>query len=141
MQMLIHRLEDTQIVQVDGNNMSWIPLCFTFMFWVSDSLNAQKPYSNIEPFFVLQGVQIDGKGNIVVDEFQNTSAKSIYALGDVCGKALLTPGKWTLKYMQRSPVMHAVPYFNGNALLLHLFYFCRPVALLLSWNTNIATLG
>ncbi|CAH1781325.1 unnamed protein product [Owenia fusiformis] len=37
------------------------------------------------------GVELDGKGNIKVDEFQNTSAKNIYALGDVCGKALLTP--------------------------------------------------
>ncbi|XP_072034238.1 glutathione reductase, mitochondrial-like isoform X2 [Amphiura filiformis] len=37
------------------------------------------------------GVQVDQRGNIVVDEFQNTSAKNIYALGDVCGKALLTP--------------------------------------------------
>ena len=36
---------------------------------------------------------MDAKGNIVVDEFQNTSAKNIYALGDVCGRALLTPGK------------------------------------------------
>ncbi|XP_013400833.1 glutathione reductase, mitochondrial [Lingula anatina] len=37
------------------------------------------------------GVQMDSKGHIIVDEFQNTSAKGIYALGDVCGKFLLTP--------------------------------------------------
>ncbi|PIK46540.1 putative glutathione reductase, mitochondrial-like [Apostichopus japonicus] len=37
------------------------------------------------------GVNVDKKGNIVVDEFQNTSAQNVYALGDVCGKALLTP--------------------------------------------------
>ncbi|XP_006035966.1 glutathione reductase, mitochondrial, partial [Alligator sinensis] len=37
------------------------------------------------------GVQIDARGHIIVDEFQNTSRKGIYALGDVCGKALLTP--------------------------------------------------
>ena len=34
----------------------------------------------------------DRTGHIQVDEFQNTSAPKIYALGDVCGKALLTPG-------------------------------------------------
>ena len=28
---------------------------------------------------------------IAVDEFQQTSAKGVYALGDVCGKVELTP--------------------------------------------------
>ncbi|XP_050418903.1 glutathione reductase, mitochondrial [Patella vulgata] len=37
------------------------------------------------------GVALDKKGNIQVDEYQNTTADKIYALGDVCGKALLTP--------------------------------------------------
>ncbi|XP_077868209.1 glutathione reductase, mitochondrial-like, partial [Saccoglossus kowalevskii] len=37
------------------------------------------------------GVKADGRGNIIVDEYQNTSTAGIYALGDVCGKALLTP--------------------------------------------------
>uniref|UniRef100_A0AAR2M2B0 glutathione-disulfide reductase n=1 Tax=Pygocentrus nattereri TaxID=42514 RepID=A0AAR2M2B0_PYGNA len=37
------------------------------------------------------GVELDSKGHIVVDEFQNTSRQGIYAVGDVCGKALLTP--------------------------------------------------
>uniref|UniRef100_A0A8D2JHS7 Glutathione reductase n=2 Tax=Varanus komodoensis TaxID=61221 RepID=A0A8D2JHS7_VARKO len=37
------------------------------------------------------GVKVDGIGHIIVDEFQNTSRKGIYAVGDVCGKALLTP--------------------------------------------------
>ncbi|XP_057608903.1 glutathione reductase, mitochondrial [Chionomys nivalis] len=37
------------------------------------------------------GVQTDDKGHIIVDEFQNTSVKGIYAVGDVCGRALLTP--------------------------------------------------
>lgn len=27
-----------------------------------------------------------------MDEFQNTNVKGVYAVGDVCGKALLTPG-------------------------------------------------
>jgi len=38
-----------------------------------------------------QGVELDN-GHIKVDEFQNTSASGVYALGDVAGKALLTPG-------------------------------------------------
>lgn len=37
------------------------------------------------------GIQTDEKGHIIVDNFQNTSVKGIYAVGDVCGKALLTP--------------------------------------------------
>ncbi|XP_076096848.1 glutathione reductase, mitochondrial-like isoform X1 [Mytilus galloprovincialis] len=37
------------------------------------------------------GIKMDNKGHIVVDEFQNTTGSKIYALGDVCGKALLTP--------------------------------------------------
>ncbi|KAM4586548.1 glutathione reductase, mitochondrial isoform 2-T2 [Fundulus diaphanus] len=37
------------------------------------------------------GVDTDERGNIIVDEFQNTSRPGIYAVGDVCGKALLTP--------------------------------------------------
>ncbi|XP_074849951.1 glutathione reductase, mitochondrial isoform X2 [Carettochelys insculpta] len=37
------------------------------------------------------GLKFDAKGHIVVDEFQNTSRRGIYAVGDVCGKALLTP--------------------------------------------------
>lgn len=31
-------------------------------------------------------------GVILVDEFQNTSKQNVYALGDVCGRFLLTPG-------------------------------------------------
>ncbi|XP_028401562.1 glutathione reductase, mitochondrial-like [Dendronephthya gigantea] len=37
------------------------------------------------------GVNLDSRGFVQVDEFQNTSKANIYALGDVCGKALLTP--------------------------------------------------
>ncbi|CAM4615175.1 unnamed protein product [Leuciscus chuanchicus] len=37
------------------------------------------------------GVKLDERGHIVVDEFQNTTRPGIYAVGDVCGKALLTP--------------------------------------------------
>lgn len=31
-----------------------------------------------------------------MDEYQNTTASGIYALGDVAGKALLTPGQLSL---------------------------------------------
>ncbi|KAI3393481.1 hypothetical protein diail_4202 [Diaporthe ilicicola] len=37
------------------------------------------------------GVKLSEKGHIVVDEYQNTSADNIYALGDVTGQAELTP--------------------------------------------------
>ncbi|KAJ7574526.1 glutathione reductase [Mycena floridula] len=37
------------------------------------------------------GVKLNEKGDIVVDEYQNTSVDGIYAIGDVQGKALLTP--------------------------------------------------
>ena len=39
------------------------------------------------------GVKQQPNGHILVDEFQNTSAEGIYALGDVTGQAELTPGK------------------------------------------------
>ncbi|XP_001635558.3 glutathione reductase, mitochondrial isoform X2 [Nematostella vectensis] len=37
------------------------------------------------------GIEMDKGGHIIVDEFQNTTRPNVYALGDVCGKALLTP--------------------------------------------------
>ena len=39
----------------------------------------------------MQGVELEN-GHVKVDEFQNTTASGVYALGDVAGKALLTPG-------------------------------------------------
>lgn len=39
------------------------------------------------------GVKLTEKGYIAVDEYQNTSVENVYALGDACGKAELTPGK------------------------------------------------
>jgi glutathione reductase (NADPH) len=38
------------------------------------------------------GVKTGNKGYIVADDFQNTSAEGIYALGDVTGQMELTPG-------------------------------------------------
>jgi glutathione reductase (NADPH) len=37
------------------------------------------------------GVQLEDNGFIRTDEYQNTNIKNVYALGDVCGKAMLTP--------------------------------------------------
>jgi glutathione reductase (NADPH) len=37
------------------------------------------------------GVKLDHEGNVVVDDYQQSSVKGIYAIGDVAGKALLTP--------------------------------------------------
>ena len=37
------------------------------------------------------GVKLDDAGNVVVDEWQETNVKGIYSIGDVQGKALLTP--------------------------------------------------
>ena len=37
------------------------------------------------------GVETTSRGNVVVDTWQNTSAKNVYAIGDVTGRAELTP--------------------------------------------------
>ncbi|CAH7685072.1 hypothetical protein BY996DRAFT_6431268 [Phakopsora pachyrhizi] len=37
------------------------------------------------------GVKLDGKGDVIVDEYQKTSVDHIFAIGDVQGKGLLTP--------------------------------------------------
>ncbi len=42
------------------------------------------------------GIKQNKKGHIEVDEYQNTSVKGVYALGDVTGQAELTPGKLPL---------------------------------------------
>lgn len=36
-------------------------------------------------------IKQNGKGHIVVDDYQNTSVENVYALGDVCGRIELTP--------------------------------------------------
>lgn len=37
------------------------------------------------------GVKLDAQGNVAVDDFQNTSAAGVYAIGDVTGRVALTP--------------------------------------------------
>uniref|UniRef100_A0A3B5KTH7 Glutathione reductase, mitochondrial n=1 Tax=Xiphophorus couchianus TaxID=32473 RepID=A0A3B5KTH7_9TELE len=63
------------------------------------------------------GLDTDERGHIIADEFQNTSRPGIYAVGDVCGKALLTPeeavkshGKENVKIYKTSftPMYHAI---------------------------------
>jgi len=39
------------------------------------------------------GVETNAKGHVVVDKYQNTAVKGVYALGDVTGQLELTPGK------------------------------------------------
>ena len=39
------------------------------------------------------GVQLNDTGFIKVNEFKETNVEDIFALGDVCGVAMLTPGK------------------------------------------------
>jgi len=41
----------------------------------------------------IPGVQLTETGHVAVDDFQNTNIPGIYALGDVTGRAELTPGK------------------------------------------------
>jgi glutathione reductase (NADPH) len=37
------------------------------------------------------GVKLNNSGYIQVDDYQNTNVKNVYAIGDVTGKAMLTP--------------------------------------------------
>ena len=37
------------------------------------------------------GIMLDKKGDVIVDELQNSTVPGVYAIGDVQGKALLTP--------------------------------------------------
>lgn len=40
------------------------------------------------------GVELTKRGFIKVDGFQNTNVENMYALGDIAGNKLLTPGRW-----------------------------------------------
>ncbi len=48
------------------------------------------PYTDL---VLVKGVEVDKRGDIIANEFQDTTAKNIYAVGDVIGKWQLTPGK------------------------------------------------
>uniref|UniRef100_A0A8D2DHW8 Glutathione reductase, mitochondrial n=1 Tax=Sciurus vulgaris TaxID=55149 RepID=A0A8D2DHW8_SCIVU len=58
---------------------------------ISSNCTEELENAGVEVLKFSQGIQTDEKGHIIVDEFQNTNVKGVYAVGDVCGKALLTP--------------------------------------------------
>jgi len=47
--------------------------------------------ANAKPWAESAGIELDPRGFIRVDEYQNTSVAGVYAVGDVTGKACLTP--------------------------------------------------
>ncbi|KAJ1965401.1 Glutathione reductase [Dipsacomyces acuminosporus] len=51
----------------------------------------RKPNTEALNLTAVPGIELGKTGHIVADEFQNTGAKGIYALGDVFGKSELTP--------------------------------------------------
>ncbi|XP_031999548.1 glutathione reductase, mitochondrial isoform X2 [Hylobates moloch] len=63
----------------------------SFDSMISTNCTEELENAGVEVLKFSQGIQTDDKGHIIVDEFQNTNVKGIYAVGDVCGKALLTP--------------------------------------------------
>jgi glutathione reductase (NADPH) len=56
------------------------------LFW---AIGRQANTSNLG--LDVAAVQVDIDGHVVVDEFQNCSAPGVYAIGDVTGRATLTP--------------------------------------------------
>jgi glutathione reductase (NADPH) len=48
------------------------------------------------------GVKINEKGYVAADQYQNTSAEGIYALGDVTGQLELTPGMYLSQFPERT---------------------------------------
>eukprot|EP00211_Chloroparvula_japonica_P003284 CAMPEP_0119121180 /NCGR_PEP_ID=MMETSP1310-20130426/1930_1 /TAXON_ID=464262 /ORGANISM="Genus nov. species nov., Strain RCC2339" /LENGTH=450 /DNA_ID=CAMNT_0007110729 /DNA_START=43 /DNA_END=1395 /DNA_ORIENTATION=- len=54
-------------------------------------LSAVGRLPNTEIGLEAAGVKLDQRKHIEVDKYQNTSAPNTYALGDVCGRVLLTP--------------------------------------------------
>uniref|UniRef100_F7IAX6 Glutathione reductase, mitochondrial n=1 Tax=Callithrix jacchus TaxID=9483 RepID=F7IAX6_CALJA len=63
----------------------------SFDSMISTNCTEELENAGVEVLKFSQGIKTDDKGHIIVDEFQNTNVKGIYAVGDVCGKALLTP--------------------------------------------------
>ena len=55
-------------------------------------------------------MELDDRGFIKVDDYQNTSAKGVYALGDVAGKAFLTPVALAAGQCQT----HPTPVLRGS---------------------------
>ena len=66
------------------------------------------------------GVKTNRNGHIIVDEYQNTMVDGIYALGDVTGRAELTPGKI---YIYIYSNWHVVDSNNHSNLFFFFFFF------------------
>jgi len=75
-------MEKKKLVLSNGNEISELD---HVLVAIGRTANTEK--LNLESV----GVKVDQQGHVIVDEFQNTTSPFIYALGDVCGKALLTP--------------------------------------------------
>ncbi|XP_010155449.1 PREDICTED: glutathione reductase, mitochondrial, partial [Eurypyga helias] len=63
----------------------------TFDSMISSNCTQELENTGVDVWKHVQGVRVDAKGHVVVDEYQNTTRKGVYAVGDVCGRALLTP--------------------------------------------------
>ena len=54
-------------------------------------------------------------GFLACDEWQNTNVQNVYALGDVCGRCMLTPGELMLfEILQMNHVIHPVCLNSGH---------------------------
>ncbi len=73
---------DLTLETPDGRNFSG----FETLLWAIGRMPRTAPLA-----LERAGVKIDAAAAIVVDAFQNTSAERTYAIGDVTGRALLTP--------------------------------------------------
>lgn len=91
----------------------------------------------------LQGVKVDARGHIIVDDYQNTSAKGIYALGDVCEKFHLTPGMFYLRCEVIIEVVVGIRKLVGILcfFLQKMIYippkYCLPVCIPSKWRNII----
>jgi glutathione reductase (NADPH) len=91
----IHVVPCVPVARVEREDGGTIALCtksgerhggFDCLLWATGRV------ANVEKLGLESaGIRVDAHANIVVDEFQNTSAKGVYAVGDVTGKAMLTP--------------------------------------------------
>ncbi len=69
-------------------------------------------------FVDVQGVELNHSGFIKVDEYQNTTAPGVYAIGDVTGVHLLTPG---IGCLRNCPLTCLVAIAVGRKLAHRLF--------------------
>ncbi|KAG8194315.1 hypothetical protein JTE90_004543 [Oedothorax gibbosus] len=89
----VHLLKNCEISSVEKENdklkvsfkNDQHPVYVEYLVWAI----GRNPCTNIN----LQNtkVSLDETGHVVVDKYQNTTDKGIYAIGDICGKFRLTP--------------------------------------------------